>query len=252
MHEGTYCGIMRGGAAWNGIYLAAGGGDTVGYSLVLVEDELANSFSLAVGLAEGGHQVALAHTSRAAAVQVHQRWPDAVILNLLNGDLDPIIVCRELDETKLEIPRLILAEKARLEPLESALGADDILTAPYTHSELSRRLDQVARPSQERFQRLGDMILDTKSRQVLRGGRSFSLTPKEFKLLALLASRSGEVVSRRTIMNEVWQTGYLGDTRTLDVHICWLRQKIEVDPGKPKRLVTMRGVGYRLLVPEQA
>lgn len=243
---------MRGGAVWNGIYLATGGGDTVGYSLVLVEDKLANSFSLAVGLAEGGHHVALAHTSRAAALQVHQRWPDAVILNLLNGELDPISVCRELDETKLEIPRLILAEKARLEPLGTTLGADDILTAPYTLSELSRRLDRVAKPSQERFQRLGDIILDMKSRQVLRAGETYSLTPKEFSLLTLLASRSGEVVSRRTIMNEVWQTDYLGDTRTLDVHICWLRQKIEVDPSKPKRLVTMRGVGYRLLVPEQA
>jgi two-component system phosphate regulon response regulator PhoB len=83
---------------------------------------------------------------------------------------------------------------------------------------------------------------------VLHAGQAYSLTPKEFKLLYLLISNSDQILSRKTIMQEVWETDYLGDTRTLDVHIRWIREKIEKNPSRPQRLITIRGVGYRFVV----
>jgi two-component system phosphate regulon response regulator PhoB len=98
-----------------------------------------------------------------------------------------------------------------------------------------------------RFVRLPDLIVDRHQRQVLCQGRAHSLTPKEFRLLSLLINHSDQILSRKTIMQEVWETDYLGDTRTLDVHIRWIREKIEKNPSRPQRLITIRGVGYRFV-----
>jgi DNA-binding response OmpR family regulator len=219
----------------------------MGYSLVLVEDKTGAKSSLAPGLQAGGHQVAVAHSSDSAVRQVSGLWPDAVILDVVDGMSDLNKVCHALDELYPHIPRLVLVGKNVPQTLKTDFERDAVLAAPYTPAELSRRLATVAAPSTKRFWRLGDIVLDVVSHQVLRGGQNYSLTPKEFKLLSLLAENSGQIVSRREIMNKVWETDYLGDTRTLDVHICWIRQKIEANPKKPRRLLTLRGVGYRLL-----
>ncbi|MFQ5610852.1 MAG: winged-helix domain-containing protein [Anaerolineae bacterium] len=220
----------------------------MGYELVLVEDKAAASFSMVPGLEREGHHITLVHTSKAATRQVTRQWPDAVILNLISGKFDPVKVCQKLDDTELQIPCLIVTDETMTVPPDAAT----VLKSPYSQSELAKQLDHVAAASTRRFWRLGGLILDTTLRQVLHAGKTFLLTPKEFDLLHLLASRPGEVVSRREIMNQVWQTDYLGDTRTLDVHVRWLRQKIERNPSRPARLLTARGIGYRFVVPGQA
>jgi DNA-binding response OmpR family regulator len=99
-----------------------------------------------------------------------------------------------------------------------------------------------------RFIRLPNLILDCQRYQVLRNGQAYLLTPKEFKLLRLLIDNHDQVLSRKEIMQQVWETDYMGDTRTLDVHIRWLREKIEEEASHPRRLITIRGVGYRFVM----
>jgi len=95
---------------------------------------------------------------------------------------------------------------------------------------------------------VGHLSLDLEKHRVTRGSKNFPLTPKEFGLLKLLMTRAGQTLTRKTLMKEVWETDYLGDTRTLDVHVRWVREKIEENPSKPQRLITARGQGYKLQV----
>jgi DNA-binding response OmpR family regulator len=94
---------------------------------------------------------------------------------------------------------------------------------------------------------VGKLTLDLEKRKVTRGNKSFSLTPKEFILLRILMENAGQLVTRKALMRQVWETDYMGDTRTLDVHIRWVREKVEDNPGKPQRLVTLRGEGYMIV-----
>jgi DNA-binding response OmpR family regulator len=138
------------------------------------------------------------------------------------------------------------------------LGADDYLTKPFSTRELQARLRALLRRVEIDHERLrdgarlvvGDLTLDARMRQAHRGDLLLDLRYKEFELLSLLMSRAGEVVSRAELFDKVWGTDWLGDTRTLDVHVRWLREKIEQDPSAPRYLQTVRGVGYRLIDPE--
>jgi DNA-binding response OmpR family regulator len=168
-------------------------------------------------------------------------WPDLVVLNTCAGLLNLDDVCRALDETRLDVPRLIVS---RDESHNHVLG-DVYLPIPFNPRQLTLRIKKAMGDQNNRFFRVGDIALDGLKRQVQRGGRTAHLTPKEFKLLLLLMQNAGEVLNRRTIMKEVWETDYLGDTRTLDVHIRWVREKLEDDPSRPQRIITVRGAGYR-------
>jgi two-component system response regulator RegX3 len=133
------------------------------------------------------------------------------------------------------------------------LGADDYLTKPFSTRELLARIkallrrveyERAALPANRTIS-FGDVRVDLDARQVTRSGETLALRYKEFELLSLLLSRAGQVVSRAEIFDEVWGTDWLGDTRTLDVHVRWLREKVEPDPGNPRFIQTVRGVGYR-------
>jgi DNA-binding response OmpR family regulator len=128
------------------------------------------------------------------------------------------------------------------EPLPAGLLVDGLLQPPYSQDELTQQIDRLA--NHQRFMRIGEMTLDIQSKSLLRNGVNHKLTPKLFDLLLLLASHEGHTVFRKTIMKEVWETEYMGDTRTLDVHVRWIREKIEDDPSRPRHLVTVRGAGY--------
>ena len=173
-------------------------------------------------------------------------------------ELDGLTVCRTLRQTT-EMPILMLTARTgeldKIVGLES--GADDYLTKPFSVGELLARIRALLRragprPASDEL-RSGDpsagsrqtLVLNLVSRRASVGGQELSLSPKEFSLLAELIRHRGAVLSRDLLLTRVWGYDYVGDSRTVDVHVRWLREKIEADPSTPQRIVTVRGIGYR-------
>jgi len=167
-------------------------------------------------------------------------WPDLIVVNVCAGLLDLDKICRALDETRLDFPRLIVLR----DETHNHTANDVFLLIPYSSRQLAQRINKAIGNQNNRFLRVGDITVDAWKRRVQRSGRIEHLTPKQFKLLELFIGHDGEVLNRGMIMKQVWETDYLGDTRTLDVHIRWLREKLEDDPSHPHHIVTVRGVGY--------
>jgi two-component system, OmpR family, response regulator RegX3 len=216
--------------------------------LLLVEDEDAIAEPLAEGLRREGFLVERVATGRDA---LQAAEPDLVLLDVGLPDTDGLSVCREL-RSRSSVPIIMVTAKGeevdRVVGLE--VGADDYIVKPFGFRELIARIRAVMRRTNERQPiqqaiELGALELDTRSRRVSVHGREVDLTPKEFDLLALLASDPGAVVSRARILEEVWQTTWYGSAKTIDVHVAALRKKL----GEPSWIETVRGVGLRLNVP---
>ncbi len=209
--------------------------------VLLVEHKLSNSYSMKPDLLKRGDEVTVTYSPRKVPSMAVADWPDLIVLNACTGFANVAEICGALDDTQLQFPRLIVS-RDKTAPRVS----DEVhLLIPFNARQLSQRIKKAIGDQTNRFLRLGDVTLDGLKRQVQRGGRTAHLTPKEFKLLCLMMQHAGEVLDRRTIMNEVWETDYLGDTRTLDVHIRWVREKLEDNPSRPQYIITVRGVGYR-------
>ena len=215
---------------------------------MLVEDEEAIAEPLAEGLRREGFVVEHVATGAEALAATE---PDLVLLDVGLPDLDGFSVCREL-RSRSNVPIIMVTAKGeevdRVVGLE--VGADDYIVKPFGIRELIARIRAVARRTGERAtsraaMTLGPLELDTRSRRVSVDGREIDLTPKEFDLLALLASDPGAVFSRARILEEVWQTTWYGSAKTIDVHVAALRKKL----GDPSWITTVRGVGLRLNVP---
>lgn len=213
--------------------------------ILLVEDaNLDQSKSLLTNLEDQGYQVLITHTPEAALEKTKVLWPNLIVFNSSSSLLNLPNFQAAIDQFNLKIPYVIVGDK---NDLITEAGADIILVAPGKLQQLTQGIKKAMANQQDRFMRLPDFTLDCQHHQVLREGQVYDLTPKEFRLLYLLMSHPDEILSRKTIMQEVWETDYLGDTRTLDVHIRWIREKIEQNPGHPERLITIRGVGYRFV-----
>jgi len=179
---------------------------------------------------------------------------DVLVLDVRLPGLSGIEICRRLRESS-DVPILILtamdAEVDRVLGLEA--GADDYVTKPFSIAELVSRVRAILRRRElDRsavygVQRVGALELDLARHEVQVDGRTVRLTPSEFQLLALLAREPERVFTRREIMQHLWNSTYVGDQRACDIHVSNLRRKIEDDPGRPQRIVTVRGVGYKLL-----
>ncbi len=208
--------------------------------VLLVESKSVDNYSVQPDLLDRGYDVTLIHQPRQAPSMAVADWPDLIVLNACSGFVDLEEICRALDETRLDFPRLIVAH----DEAYNHTSGDEYLPVPFNPRQLSHRMKKAIGDQNDRFLRVGGIALDGMKRQVQRGGNTKHLTPKEFKLLELFMKNSGEVLNRRTIMKVVWDTDYLGDTRTLDVHIRWLREKLEDAPSQPEYIVTVRGVGY--------
>ncbi len=222
-------------------------GDTRAVKLLLVEDEDAIAEALAEGLRHEGFAVERV-ASGLAALEAPE--PDLVLLDVGLPDTDGFTVCREL-RRRSSVPIIILTAKGeeidRVVGLE--VGADDYIVKPFGFRELIARIRAVTRRTGERptqiAARLGPLELDTRGRRIFVDGEEIDLTPKEYDLLALLASDPGAVFRRSRIFEEVWQTPWFGSAKIIDVHVGALRKKL----GDPSLIETVRGVGLRLRVP---
>lgn len=227
-------------------------------SVLLVEDDIRITEPLERALNLQQFKVLVAHNGREGLEMARSQSPDIVILDVMMPELSGWDVCKLLRQESA-VPILMLTaldeEVDRILGLE--LGADDYLTKPFSSRELIARIRAMLRRVQlDRQQpvedvasnyKIGDVCLDLTRREVLKADKPLHLRFKEFELLKLLMHHAGTIVTRETVFNEVWGTEWYGDTRTLDVHIRWLRQKIEDDSSNPRYIRTIRGVGFEFM-----
>jgi DNA-binding response OmpR family regulator len=219
-------------------------------TILLVDDDDMLRETLALNLRSSGFEVLTAADGQTALDEALARAPDLVILDLMLPELDGLTVCRTLRQTT-EMPILMLTARTgeldKIVGLES--GADDYLTKPFSVGELLARIRALLRRTGPRPANLdfksGDLALNLVSRRAAVGSHELALSPKEFSLLVELIRHRGAVLSRDLLLTRVWGYDYVGDSRTVDVHVRWLREKIEADPANPQRIVTVRGIGYR-------
>ena len=213
--------------------------------LLVENNNLASAESLSSNLEEQGHCVWLVHTPDSATQKTISVWPNLIIFHPGQDLLDVPGFQRAINQTNLNIPQIVVGSEKQL---QMEINSDTILVAADKPQQLSQSMLKATAKQKGRFLRFPDLIVDCFQYQVLRGNEVYPLTPKEFKLLHLLIENRNQILTRKIIMQKVWETDYMGDTRTLDVHIRWLREKIEDNPSRPERLVTIRGVGYRFMV----
>jgi two-component system response regulator RegX3 len=221
--------------------------------VLIIEDEPALADSVRYGLEREGYEcTVLADGSR--AVDFARSWrPDLILLDLMLPGMPGTDVCREIRAiSRVPIVMVTAKDTEADKVIGLELGADDYITKPFSMRELIARVRAVMRrtgvaESVEPSTALdgGPVHMDTERHEVRVHGSVVDLPPKEFSLLESLMRRSGKLMTRESLISQVWGDDYYGDTRTLDVHIKRLRGKIETDPGNPKHLITVRGLGYR-------
>jgi len=219
--------------------------------VLLVEDEASIADPFAQALARNGFKPVIARTAGDALRLAREGGIDVVLLDLSLPDGDGRDVCRELRRVS-DVPIIMLTARGtvtdRVVGLE--LGADDYVVKPFAVGEVISRIRAVLRrarssPPTPVVMMVGDLRLDLGARRVLLGGVELELTRKEFDLLARLVRDAGNVISRETLMSEVWDENWFGSTKTLDVHIAGLRRKLGEEPASPRYIQTVRGVGFR-------
>jgi DNA-binding response OmpR family regulator len=227
--------------------------------ILVVEDEEAIAQPFAEALRRAGFEPLLTGTAAGALELADSASPDLVMLDLALPDGDGRDVCRDL-RRRSEVPIVMLTargtETDKVVGLE--LGADDYVVKPFSAAEVISRIRAVLRrsgptepTSRGPLRAVGDLELDPAARTAYLGGRDLDLSRKEFDLLAVLMRHRGEVVTREDLMSRVWDTNWFGSTKTLDVHIGWLRRKLGDDAAEPTYIETVRGVGFRFVAPER-
>ncbi len=227
--------------------------------ILVVEDEQALRETLVYNLERQKYTVIACADGESAVKIAREEKPDLLILDLMLPKLDGFEICRIL-RPEMNAPILMLT--ARDDEIDKVLGlelgADDYITKPFSMRELLARVKAQLRrvrlirqetagdeaTPHETIQ-LGDLNLDLARREVQKDGKNLTLKPKEFELLVYFARHKGRLVSRDQILEQVWGWDFSGESRTVDVHVSWLREKIEKNPAKPERIVTVRGAGYR-------
>ena len=224
-------------------------------TILVVEDEVTLASALSYNLRKNGFTVVSAGDGLEGLRAAQQGRPDAIVLDLMLPKMDGIEVCRRIRASS-DVPILMLTAKS--EEMDKVigleLGADDYMTKPFSMRELLARVRALLRRAAPRasgqdVSRIvaGDVVLDPRGRVVTRDGLEVALKPKEFDLLFFLASTAGQVFKREQLLEHVWGYDFFGGSRTVDVHMRWLREKVEAEPGRPMHLLTVRGVGYKFV-----
>jgi len=227
--------------------------------ILVVEDEPLIADSLAYSLRREGFEVDVATDGPGALRQAAERLPDLVVLDLILPGLDGLEVCRRLRNGS-PVPVIMLTargeESDRVAGLE--LGADDYLVKPFSFRELLARIRATLRRvsldqglAEAGPLKVGQLTLDREAHRVLKQGHPLDLSVREFDLLEALMGQAGRALTREALLGTVWGSDWVGDPRTLDVHVRWLRMKVEDDPAEPRYIQTVRGMGYRFAGPEE-
>lgn len=228
--------------------------------VLLVEDEPSFVEALQIGLAREGFDVVIARDGEEALTVFANSSPDLILLDVMLPKMSGIDVCREIRKTS-QVPIIMVTAKS--EEIDTVVGlevgADDYVTKPYRIRELVARMRAALRRVsdatgeveivQSSVVEVDSVVIDPDQHIVTVDSVELSMPLKEFELLYLLALNAGRVLTRETLIDRVWGSDYVGDTKTLDVHIKRIRAKVEKDPANPKRIVTIRGLGYKFEKP---
>jgi DNA-binding response OmpR family regulator len=231
--------------------------------ILVVEDEPSLQETLAYNLKKQGYEVSTSGDGRMAVEQARSFQPDLVILDVMLPGLDGFEVCKILRNESITSILMLTARDDEIDRVVGLeIGADDYLTKPFSMRELMARVKAQLRRAQMMREELGklqqksdepthavlnfdNLSLDLTRREVTLDGKVLTLKPKEYELLLFFAEHRGQMLSRQFILERVWGWDYIGDSRTVDVHVRWLRKLLEKDATIPNRIVTVRGGGYR-------
>jgi two-component system KDP operon response regulator KdpE len=224
--------------------------------LLLIEDDARIRSALTRALVERGHAVASEPNGLSGLQRVIDEPPDLVVLDLGLPDVDGAQLLRMLRGVS-QVPVIVATARDDDAAMVAALdsGADDYVVKPFSAEQLDARIRAVLRrsspgPDDDGRIVVGDLVMDLRARTAVLAGNELDLRPREFDLLAYLAARPGEVVSKRTLLAEVWQSPYGGADKTVDVHLSWLRRKLGESAQEPRLLQSVRGVGVKLVPPD--
>ena len=237
--------------------------------ILVVDDEAVLVETIAYNLEQAGYQVFTAADGASALQAAHREAPDLIILDIMLPEMDGLEVCRQLRRESSTATTPIMMLTAKSEEIDKVVGlevgADDYITKPFGRRELLARVRALLRradyipasdgnvekdsavevPLPNRELAAGPLRIDLAGRRVMCRGQELELQPKQFELLTYFVRNRGTVLTRDQLLHNVWGYDYVGDTRTVDVHVRWLREKIEEEPANPRLLQTVRGVGYR-------
>jgi two-component system response regulator RegX3 len=231
-------------------------------NVLIAEDEESFLDALVIGLGHEGFKVAVARDGSEALRMFEESPPDLVLLDLMLPKISGLDVCRSIRAASSVPIIMVTAKGAEIDTVVALeVGADDYVTKPYRLRELVARMRAVLRRSDHMPRagiagsvetiEAGDVRVDTDQRRVFVRGEEVHLRRKEFELLHLLVENAGRVLTRDVLIDRIWGTDYIGDTKTLDVHIKRLRSRVEEDPSEPALITTVRGVGYRFVDPNR-
>lgn len=218
------------------------------YKILLVEGRKPAADRLAPVL-EREYELTTARTRRGALAKIEETEPAVVVLDSPSLRFSQRRFCDTLQNCDCDIPVLLLWDEQ--DEIDQDVGARAHLQYPFSAQKLMNRISWLLPAPDSEVLQVADLILNLKRRSVVRGNRESHLTPKQAHLLELFMRHPGDVLTREFLMKRVWETDFTDDTRTLDVHIHWVRKAIEEDTGSPNYLHTVRGVGYRFDVPEE-
>jgi DNA-binding response OmpR family regulator len=212
--------------------------------VLLIESDKPSVPSYASALDKRGYVVAIVHSVSDAVAKANGSVPDVIVIDAASLKASGARMSREVRKSLPAVRVLLVIERKTV--IDESCGADLILQHPFTPRKLLNGVSRLMPAKEGATLQTGPIRFNLLQRKVKFGNKEEKMTPKQARLLEVLMRHSGEVVSRKTLIKQVWETDYTGDTRTLDVHISWLRNLIEPNPLKPKYLRTLRGQGYRL------